>query len=89
LASTLLVLLGLVALIVTSGWGCSRKSPEALVEERCATCHRLTTVKVARKTRQEWEATVSRMVELGARLSNQQAREVIDYLSNTYGVDAQ
>jgi hypothetical protein len=78
------VVLVMVSMIAVMA-GCADKSPEELVEERCSECHALTTVKVARKTHDEWEATVERMVELGARLSDQQAEEVVDYLSETYG----
>jgi hypothetical protein len=81
------VVLVMVCIIVVAA-GCADKSPEELVEERCSECHALTTVKVARKTHEEWEATVERMVELGARLSDEQAQEVVDYLSDTYGADA-
>lgn len=79
-----LVVLVMVCMIAVTA-GCADESPEELVEERCSECHALTTVKVARKTNEEWEATVERMVELGARLSDEQAQEVVDYLSETYG----
>ena len=77
------VVLVLATLVGTAG--CSSKSPEALVEERCAGCHALTTIKVSQKTRAEWEETVDRMIEKGARLNERQAETVIDYLSETYG----
>jgi hypothetical protein len=81
------VVVGLVALVGTAG--CGSESPEALVEERCAGCHALTVVKTSQKTRAEWEQTVNRMIEKGARLSEKQAETVIDYLNETYGAEAQ
>jgi hypothetical protein len=80
------VVVVLVMLIGTAG--CSSPSPEELVEERCVGCHALTIVKTSQKTRAEWEQTVNRMVEKGARLSEKQAEAVIDYLSETYGAGA-
>lgn len=77
----MLVMVSMIA--VTAG--CVGKSPEELVEERCSEYHTLTTVKVARKTHDEWEATVKRMVDWGARLNDQQVQKVVDYLSETYG----
>jgi competence protein ComEA len=80
----LVVVLTSITLIAVTA-GCSEKSPETLVEERCSQCHALTIVKTSQKTREGWEATVNRMIELGARLDDQQTQEVIDYLSETYG----
>jgi hypothetical protein len=84
---TLSVLLGIACLIVLVS-GCTSKSPEKLVEEHCTGCHALTTIKVSQKTYEEWEVTVERMIDLGARLNNKQTQEVIDYLSNTYGPES-
>ena len=69
------VVFALTALIATTG--CSRKSPQELVEDRCTGCHALTTITRARKTRQEWETTVNRLVDRGARLNDRQVQEVI------------
>jgi hypothetical protein len=82
----LLVVAGVVALIVTAG--CSQPSAQELVEERCAVCHSLSVVETAQKTPQEWEETVNRMIEKGARLNDQEAEDVVDYLSETYGAEA-
>ena len=81
-------LLGLITVIALSAMSaCGGKSPEELVEERCVGCHALTIVETSQKTREEWEVTVLRMVERGARLNDRQAQEIIDYLSSTYGLD--
>lgn len=85
----LVVALGVVFLIVVSAIsGCSSKAPAQLVDERCVGCHALTIVETSRKSPEEWEATVTRMVELGSKLNDQQAEAVIAYLGETYGVDA-
>ena len=70
--------------IITGGcWG--ERSGEELVQERCTECHTLAPIEVARKTRQEWQFTVYRMMGKGARLNDQEAQVVIDYLSRVYG----
>jgi hypothetical protein len=86
LAWSLSILFVLVILAATIG--CGRESPQELVEARCVDCHALSIVEASRKTSQEWEATVSRMVALGADLNDRQAEEVVEYLSSTYGVEA-
>ncbi len=65
--------------------GSKARSPETLLEERCAECHTLAPIEAARKKRVEWEKTVYRMVHKGARLSNQEAELMIDYLADNYG----
>jgi hypothetical protein len=60
-------------------------TPETLVAERCTRCHTLAPIEVSHKTYQEWETTVFRMMDKGARLDSREAKAVIDYLSQTYG----
>lgn len=81
----LAVTLGLA--IVVGGCGGKRLSPEELVQERCTKCHTLAPIEVARKTRQEWESTVYRMISRSAHLNDREAQEVIDYLSSVYGAE--
>ena len=82
----LVVALGaLVAVSAISG--CRSKPPAQLVEERCVGCHALTIVENSHKSPEEWEATITRMVRLGTKLSDREAEAVIAYLSETYGVD--
>jgi cytochrome c-type biogenesis protein CcmH/NrfF len=57
---------------------------KALTEERCTKCHDLKRVESAKKTREEWKATVERMVNQGAELDEAEQQAVIDYLSETY-----
>jgi mono/diheme cytochrome c family protein len=57
---------------------------EALVEERCSTCHGLDRVTSASKTRDEWQANVERMVNNGAELNEAEQEAVIDYLAEAY-----
>jgi hypothetical protein len=82
----LVVALG-VLIVVWAISGCSSTPPAQLVEEQCIGCHALSIVENSSKSPEEWEATVTRMVQLGAKLSDKQVEVVIDYLSETYGVD--
>ncbi len=57
---------------------------QALTEDRCTACHDLKRVESAKKTREEWEANVKRMVDQGAELDEAEQQAVIDYLAETY-----
>jgi len=58
---------------------------QVLLEERCTSCHGLDRTTSATKTREEWEKTVTRMVQKGAELNEQEMSILIDYLAETYG----
>jgi len=55
-----------------------------LLEERCTACHDLGRVERAKKTEEEWKASVERMVGKGAQLSQAEQELVIGYLAETY-----
>ena len=57
---------------------------KSLVEERCTRCHDLGGVERAKKTEEEWKATVERMVGKGAQLNEAERELVIKYLAETY-----
>lgn len=54
-------------------------------QDVCGSCHDLTVSTDQTKSREDWQATVSRMVNSGAPLSDEQAAEVVDYLAKNYG----
>jgi len=56
----------------------------ALLESRCTTCHDLTRVKAAKKTKDQWTASVAVMISKGAQLTAAEQTIVVDYLSKTY-----
>jgi len=58
---------------------------EALIQERCTKCHNLAPIQNAKKTPEEWEKTVQRMRQKGAKLSDEEAKIVIQYLSEKGG----
>jgi cytochrome c5 len=57
----------------------------ALLETRCSTCHSADRAKQVTKTRDEWDQTVSRMIDKGAQLTEAEKTVLVDYLTETYG----
>jgi branched-chain amino acid transport system substrate-binding protein len=57
----------------------------ALLQERCASCHNLDRVKSATKSKDQWTATVERMISKGAKLNDAEKSALIEYLAKTYG----
>lgn len=59
---------------------------EALVSDRCSSCHSINRVNSKKADRDGWTATVTRMKERGAALTEEQVTQVIDYLTRTHGL---
>lgn len=57
---------------------------EELLEKRCSVCHPSARSKGVKKTAEEWESTVTRMIRKGAKLSGDEKKALVDYLSKTY-----
>jgi hypothetical protein len=58
---------------------------EALLQDRCTECHALNRTTSARKSREQWDETVSRMIGYGVELSDEEKAALLDYLAETYG----
>lgn len=56
-----------------------------LLEARCSSCHSADRAKQATKTGDEWDQTVTRMIDKGAQLTEAEKTVLVDYLSATYG----
>lgn len=56
-----------------------------LLDERCSTCHGANRAKQTRKTIDQWDKTVSRMMGKGARLTEVEKAVLMDYLAKNYG----
>ncbi len=89
----LLALLVVVATAVLAACGAQEAEPgssevtldgKALAEERCSACHDYSRVEAAKKTAEEWKATVEHMVAKGAQLDEAEQAAVIEYLSEAY-----
>ncbi len=59
--------------------------PEALLQERCSSCHDLGRVTSAAKSAEDWRKTVTRMVAKGASLSDAEVDALVEYLAQKYG----
>jgi hypothetical protein len=92
-------LVGLVVLTVSVVSACGGAAPEpapaeeqpvsidgeTLLQERCTECHALSRTTNARKSAEEWESTVTRMVGHGANLNDEEQMVLVEYLAQTYG----
>ena len=74
--------LGTAALL--AAWGCSA-APVAdgatLLNTRCSSCHSPERGRTARKTRDQWEQTVTRMIGKGAKVAEPEKTVLVDYLA--------
>jgi len=57
---------------------------KGLFESACSSCHDTGFVGEHRKTRADWEWTVSTMISRGAELNPDEAALIVDYLARTY-----
>lgn len=56
-----------------------------LLDTRCSICHSADKPRQAKKTHEQWEQTVTRMISHGARLTEAEKKVLLDYLAKTYG----
>jgi cytochrome c5 len=56
----------------------------SLLETRCSVCHSADRPKQAKKTRDQWDQTVTRMMSKGAQLTDAEKSVLLDYLAKTY-----
>jgi len=55
-----------------------------LLESRCSVCHDSARAKGAKKSPEQWETTVTRMMGKGAKLSGVEKKTLVSYLAKTY-----
>jgi cytochrome c5 len=73
-----------LALSGLSGAAAADQQESQLLEQRCSVCHPAARPMAARKTPEQWDATVTRMIGKGARLTDDEKKALVDYLSRTY-----
>lgn len=82
------LLLGLIAIFAFATVGGTIAQAQldgaALLEERCSVCHPSARPKGAKKTAEQWEATVTRMMGKGAKLTAEEKKILLEHLSKTY-----
>ena len=74
--------LGLTAL--GAAWGCSAPpvaDAQTLLSTRCSTCHSPQRGQTTKKTRAEWEQTVTRMIGKGAKINTAERAVLVDHLA--------
>ncbi|MFM1887297.1 MAG: hypothetical protein RL026_2454 [Pseudomonadota bacterium] len=59
----------------------------SLVVERCGLCHPIEMVVAQRRTPDDWQRQVARMLDFGARLTPEEQDQVLDYLETVFGRD--
>jgi sulfite dehydrogenase (cytochrome) subunit B len=58
---------------------------QEIVDARCSLCHGIDRVVATKRTRAQWTSIVNRMVYLGAPLTPDQAKTVLQYLGTNFG----
>ena len=57
---------------------------QTLLQERCTACHSLARIEGTGKDAEEWQATINRMVEKGAVLTEEEINLLSEFLSTNY-----
>src|SRR5215471_4474615 len=65
--------------------GVSQTQPPAVVTRVCAACHPIETVTSQRRTRAQWQESIQQMVARGAKGSDEDLAQVLDYLARNNG----
>lgn len=85
---TRLILLTTGVFFLATAWcaAAQKEAPpgKALFENSCGKCHSLDRPKSKKKTTEEWETTVLRMKKGGAPITDDEAKLIVNYLSETY-----
>ena len=58
---------------------------QAIVQQKCASCHALKVVTGKRASRQQWSTIVDQMVTRGADVSDDDIDPLLDYLARNFG----
>ena len=56
-------------------------SPMGILEKKCYTCHNINIVLKAKKNKDEWEKTLDRMIDYGAKLDKEERKILIEFLT--------
>jgi len=78
-----------LALFAASAWAQLPDGPgKAETEKICAQCHELERSISLRQDRDGWQATMNKMISLGAKGTDQEFHAVVDYLARNYPGEA-
>ncbi len=77
-----------IALLASAAWAQLPDGPgKAETERLCSQCHELARSISLRQDRAGWEATVDKMVSLGAKATDKETQSVIDYLAAHFAAE--
>ena len=77
-----------IALLASAAWAQLPDGPgKAETERLCSQCHELARSISLRQDRAGWEATVDKMVSLGAKATDKETGAVIDYLAAHFAAE--
>ena len=78
-----------VLMVGTAGGAWGQALPEGkgkeVVEEHCTVCHGTANFTSSRFSRQDWEFVVNDMIDRGALINEDDARIIVDYLTEQFG----
>ena len=81
--------LGCVLMMGTAGGAWGQALPEGkgkdVVEEHCTVCHGTANFTSSRFSRQDWEFVVNDMIDRGAQINEDDAKIIVDYLTEQFG----
>ena len=80
----LFLVIGFVLSTIEVPLGWAQDDGATLLEQRCSVCHPSARPKSKQKTPEQWDATVTRMMGKGAKLTPEEKQILVDYLSKTY-----
>jgi hypothetical protein len=58
-----------------------------LVVRACAACHPPESIVAKRRSAQDWDEVIARMIERGAVASDEEQQQILEYLVRFYGAD--
>jgi competence protein ComEA len=58
---------------------------QAIVQQKCVSCHALKVVTGKKASRQQWSTTVDQMITRGADVSEDDVETLVDYLAKNFG----
>jgi competence protein ComEA len=58
---------------------------QAIVQQKCASCHALKVITARKASRQQWSTTVDQMIARGADVSDDDVETLVDYLAKNFG----
>lgn len=53
---------------------------DAIIDDKCTRCHSRVQIDAAEKTREQWDATVERMIRNGADVTAEEQAAIVDFL---------